>query len=98
MAERRNRKLTLDKATFGITGILALAFVAWGFLSTESLGSASATALDWTVTNTGWLFVVLASALFWMVLVVLGTIVVLYVASVSLYAVHWRRHGPRRRT
>ncbi len=34
----------------------------WGFVDTASLGSASDSALGWTVTNLGWLFVVLASA------------------------------------
>jgi choline/carnitine/betaine transport len=46
---------------FGVTAAIALAFVAWGFLSTGTLDSASGTALDWAVTNMGWLFVVLAS-------------------------------------
>ncbi len=52
----------MDWVVFGVTAVIAVAFVAWGFLSTKTLGSASSTALDWTVTNTGWLFVVLASA------------------------------------
>ncbi len=61
MTERRNRKLTLDKATFGITGVLALAFVAWGFLGRDSLAATSTVALDWVMEYTGWLFMVLAS-------------------------------------
>jgi choline/carnitine/betaine transport len=61
VAERRNRKLTLDKVTFGITGLLALAFVAWGFLGRDSLSSTSTLALDWVMEYTGWLFMVLAS-------------------------------------
>ena len=61
VAERRNRKLTLDKATFGITGVLALAFVAWGFLGRDSLSTTSTLALDWVMEYTGWLFMVLAS-------------------------------------
>lgn len=61
VAERRNRKLTLDKATFGITGVLALAFVAWGFLGRDSLAATSTAALDWVMEYTGWLFMVLAS-------------------------------------
>ncbi len=52
----------MDWMVFGVTAAIAVAFVAWGFLSTKSLGTASSTALEWTVTNTGWLFVVLASA------------------------------------
>ena len=61
VAKRRNRKLTLDKTTFGITGALALAFVAWGFLGRDSLASTSTMALDWVMEYTGWLFMVLAS-------------------------------------
>ena len=52
----------LDKVVFGVTAVLALAFVAWGFLDTESLAGASGSALGWTVSSMGWLFVVLASA------------------------------------
>jgi choline/carnitine/betaine transport len=61
VAQRRNRKLTLDKATFGITGVLALAFVAWGFLGRDSLAATSTSALNWVMEYTGWLFMVLAS-------------------------------------
>jgi choline/carnitine/betaine transport len=60
--EHPERSGRMDWVVFGVTAAIAIAFVAWGFLNTESLGTASSTALDWTVTNTGWLFVVLASA------------------------------------
>jgi choline/carnitine/betaine transport len=52
----------VDKVVFGVTAALALGFLAWGFLHTPSLGDASSSALSWTVTNMGWLFVTLASA------------------------------------
>jgi choline/carnitine/betaine transport len=61
VSERRNRKLILDKTTFGITGVLALAFVVWGFVGKESLSTTSTAALDWVMEYTGWLFMVLAS-------------------------------------
>lgn len=51
----------LDKVIFAVAGILALAFIAWGFLGTESLSNFSQTALDWVMKNTGWLFVTLAA-------------------------------------
>ena len=54
--------VTLDKVVFGVTAAIALGFVVWGFVDTGSLGAASDGALGWTVTNLGWLFVVLASA------------------------------------
>ena len=52
----------VDKVVFGVTAVLALAFVAWGLIDTASLSESSGSALAWTVTNLGWLFVVLASA------------------------------------
>lgn len=61
VSERRNRKLILDKTTFGITGAIAVAFVIWGFLGKDSLSSTSKEALDWVMEYTGWLFMVLAS-------------------------------------
>ncbi len=52
----------LDQVVFGVSAVIALAFVAWGFVDTASLGSASDSALGWTVHNLGWLFVLLSSA------------------------------------
>ena len=56
-----HRRYGLDKVVFGITAVVALAFVAWGFVGTASLSTVSSTALDWVMTNTGWLFVLTAS-------------------------------------
>ncbi|MCE3293879.1 MAG: choline transporter, partial [Arthrobacter sp.] len=61
VADRRNHKLTLDKVTFGITGVIAIAFVIWGFLGRDSLSETSTTALDWVMKYTGWLFMLMAS-------------------------------------
>ncbi|RJT97387.1 BCCT family transporter [Arthrobacter frigidicola] len=61
VAARPARPLGLDKVIFGVTGVLALAFVLWGFLGTESMASTSQTALTWVMRNTGWLFISLAS-------------------------------------
>lgn len=58
---RRNHSLTLDKVTFGITGVIAIAFVVWGFVGRDSLAATSTTALGWVMEYTGWLFMVLAS-------------------------------------
>ncbi len=57
-----DREASLDRVVFGVSAVLALAFVAWGFASPQGLGSASGTALEWVETNLGWLFVLLASA------------------------------------
>src|SRR6476661_2288561 len=61
VSERRNHKLNLDKVTFGITGVIAIAFVMWGFLGRDSLSPTSQGVLDWVMEYTGWLFMVLAS-------------------------------------
>ncbi len=57
-----HRSSGLDRVVFGITAALALAFLVWGFVDTSSLGSVSSSALDWTVTTMGWMFVLTASA------------------------------------
>ena len=51
----------LDKVVFGVASALTIAFVAWGFLGNESLSRLSSSALDGTIRNFGWLFVVSAS-------------------------------------
>jgi choline/carnitine/betaine transport len=52
----------LDKVVFGVTAAIAVAFLAWGFVSTSSLADVSGTGLKWIMVNTGWLFVLTASA------------------------------------
>ncbi len=52
----------LDRLVFGVTAVIAVAFLVWGFLSTSSLGSASGKALAWVMEDMGWLFVTTASA------------------------------------
>ncbi len=52
----------LDKVVFGVTAAVSLAFLVWGFVSTDSLASASGNALSWVMRDTGWLFVTTASA------------------------------------
>jgi choline/carnitine/betaine transport len=58
-AHIRNRGL--DKVVFGVTAVIALGFLIWGFVSTATLASASGTALGWIMDNTGWLFALTAS-------------------------------------
>jgi choline/carnitine/betaine transport len=52
----------LDRVVFGVTAALAIGFLVWGFIDTGSLGKVSTSALDWTVSTMGWLFVLTASA------------------------------------
>jgi choline/carnitine/betaine transport len=52
----------LDKVVFGISAAVAVAFLLWGMISTDSLSTASGDALGWVMGNTGWLFVLTSSA------------------------------------
>ena len=51
----------IDRVVFGVTATLAVAFVVWGFVSTENLGAVSVGAEGWVIENAGWLFVLAAS-------------------------------------
>ncbi|WP_435768724.1 BCCT family transporter [Nocardioides sp. SYSU DS0651] len=51
----------LNPWVFGVPALFAIAFVAWGVISTDSLGTASSEALTWVMQNTGWLFVLTSS-------------------------------------
>ena len=53
----------LDRTVFGVTAGIAIAFLVWGFVSTSSLATASNKALTWVMEDTGWLFVLTASAI-----------------------------------
>ena len=59
--ELHTRNRGLDKVVFGITAVIALGFLVWGFVSTATLASASGSALTWIMDNTGWLFALTAS-------------------------------------
>jgi choline/carnitine/betaine transport len=58
----------IDPVVFFVTGAIAIGFVAWGLVSTPSLGSASSSAQDWVITNTGWFFVL--SSTFFVIFVI----------------------------
>ncbi|MFD4429793.1 BCCT family transporter [Nocardia sp. NPDC058497] len=62
VAGRSPGRYRLDRFVFSATAIGALAFVAWGVLDDESLASAAGSAQKWVITNTGWLFVLVATA------------------------------------
>lgn len=76
--EEARHRHGLDKVVFGVSAAVALAFLAWGFLSTDSLAKQSGKSLTWVMTNTGWLFVLLSSAfvvfVLWLALSRFGTI------------------------
>lgn len=52
----------LDNVVFGVTAAIAVGFLVWGFVNTESLGTASGNALTWAMDYLGWFFVLTASA------------------------------------
>ncbi|MCB0896637.1 MAG: BCCT family transporter [Nocardioides sp.] len=60
--EDANPERGVDKVVFGVTAAVSLAFLVWGFVSTDSLATASGSALTWVMEDTGWLFVTTASA------------------------------------
>ncbi|WP_309130976.1 BCCT family transporter [Brevibacterium sp.] len=51
----------LDPIVFGVSAVLAVAFVAWGFISPEGLGAVAGSALTNVMDNFGWLFVIAAT-------------------------------------
>ncbi|ABM12587.1 BCCT family transporter [Mycolicibacterium vanbaalenii] len=55
--ERIARARGVDWVVFGATAAIAIAFLVWGFRSTDTLASTSSAALAWVMDNTGWLFV-----------------------------------------
>ncbi|MEH3132523.1 MAG: BCCT family transporter [Mycolicibacterium neoaurum] len=54
-------KRSLDWIVFGVTAVIAVAFLAWGFIDTAGLSEASGGALGWVLHNAGWLFTLTAS-------------------------------------
>ncbi len=60
--EHRGDKGGMDKVVFGVSAVVALAFLAWGMISTSSLSTASGEALGWVMGNAGWLFVLTSSS------------------------------------
>lgn len=59
--DQESRAPRLDTVVFGVAATVSLAFVAWGLVGTASLAGASKAGVAWVVTDTGWLFSLLAS-------------------------------------
>ena len=57
MDERNSLRKQIDPWVFWPTAILSLAFVLWGVIDHESLGSTTGDALGWVIENFGWVFV-----------------------------------------
>ncbi|GAA2151656.1 BCCT family transporter [Nocardioides koreensis] len=60
--EAGHTRAGLDKIVFGVSAAIAVAFLVWGFVSTDSLAKVSGDSLTWTMANTGWLFVLTSSS------------------------------------
>ena len=59
-----------DFWVFGIAACVALGFIIWGIATPSGLGSAASAALDWVITDAGWLFVIAAATFATFVLIV----------------------------
>ena len=59
--EALTNKRSLDWIVFGVTAVIAVAFLTWGFVDTDGLATVSGDALGWVLTNAGWLFTLVAS-------------------------------------
>src|SRR5688572_9561048 len=57
-----DRHQAVDRVLFAIAAVMALGFVAWGFVTPTGLGTVSGSVLGWVTGNLGWLFVLLASS------------------------------------
>lgn len=56
------RKRGIDWLVFGITSLGAVAFVLWGAIDQDGLARVASNAQSWVITNTGWLFVLVATS------------------------------------
>lgn len=65
-----SRRRGLDKIVFFVAAALAVAFVTWGIVSPHGLGEVADAALNGTMTNLGWLFVIAAAVFTVFVLVI----------------------------
>jgi choline/carnitine/betaine transport len=67
---RAPRSRGTDWIVFGVAAAAAVAFVVWGFVTPDGLGSVATSALNGTITNFGWLFVIAATVFTIFVIVV----------------------------
>ncbi len=56
------RDLSLDKVTFGVAAALAIAFLVWGVVDSEGMGTATGELLGWLETTFGWLFILVSAS------------------------------------
>ncbi len=56
------RDFPLDKVTFGVAAGLAIAFLVWGTVDSEGMGTATTELLGWLETTFGWLFILVSAS------------------------------------
>lgn len=67
---KQQNKRGIDWVVFTVAAVLAVAFVTWGFVSPDGLGTVADAALNGTIKNLGWLFVIAATVFTVFVIVV----------------------------
>lgn len=67
---KHSRNSGIDWIVFGVAAVLAVTFVAWGFIKPTSLGEVADAALNTVITDFGWLFVIAATVFTVFVIVV----------------------------
>nr|WP_245192907.1 BCCT family transporter [Kocuria sp. JC486] len=61
--EDQRMRYGIDTLVTGVSAVLIVGFIVWGFVDTASLTTVSTAALTWTMTNMGWAFNMLAVGL-----------------------------------
>jgi len=56
------RDYPLDKVTFGVAAALAIAFLVWGTVDSEGMGTTTTELLGWLETTFGWLFILVSAS------------------------------------
>nr|WP_300049535.1 BCCT family transporter [uncultured Nocardioides sp.] len=56
------RDHSLDKVTFGVAAALAIAFLVWGVVDSEGMGTTTGELLGWLETTFGWLFILVSAS------------------------------------
>ena len=67
--EDQKIKYRVDKPILVVVGGLIVAFIIWGVLAPQQVFDASSAALEWVMTNLGWIFTVLAIGLVFLLLI-----------------------------
>ncbi|PUA82566.1 BCCT family transporter [Nocardioides currus] len=57
----RTGRLPLDKVTFGVAAAIAVAFLLWGTVDSEGMGTGTGEALAWLEKSFGWLFILVSA-------------------------------------